>query len=266
MTLLHLADNIPDRTLPLKFYGFNRVKVGSQWNLQRRCHDDSIIYLILKGSAAGEVDGARVRWQAPQLWWLAPRVPHDIAADSCPLEFYVVRWRVETDASPQRVLTLAHGEQCRDAFAALLDVKNHPHPHNQDLRLRCALVQLLLTIDNAHVTQLSPQRGLSVEHRRRCRALLADKIAYALTPEDLAHACGLRPTYFRRRFKVSFGMSPRRWLAHERMRHAATLLRETDLKVEAVAEACGFSSLPTFSRRFKAEMGISPRQLLRDLR
>ena len=76
-------------------------------------------------------------------------------------------------------------------------VKNHPHPHNQGLRLRCALVQLLLTIDNAHVTQLSPQRGLRVEHRRRCHALLADKIAYALTPEDLVHACGLRPTYCR---------------------------------------------------------------------
>ncbi|MFW5829391.1 MAG: helix-turn-helix transcriptional regulator [Planctomycetota bacterium] len=83
---------------------------------------------------------------------------------------------------------------------------------------------------------------------------------HSLQPGDLADACGLGLGHFRRLFKTTFGCSPRAWLAEQRIRHAADLLRESDISVDDLAQACGYESTPAFTRCFKRIMGQAPGQ------
>jgi AraC-like DNA-binding protein len=54
------------------------------------------------------------------------------------------------------------------------------------------------------------------------------------------------------------GTSFREELRHARMHHAADLLAETDIKVEAVARAVGYASVSHFHDSFRRVLGTTP--------
>lgn len=236
-----------------------RIQPGKGWNIEPRCHEDSLIYLILEGSCSGLLDECPTTWAAGDLWWVAPQVSHSFRPDPGPdLEMYVLRWNLQTDVWPMRTQRIEQGLLCRQHFDQLLDVWHAPDEH-RDLRVRCALAQLCIQINRVLNETSGASHGLHVLQRQRCYDYMAKHIAHDVQPEDLAHACDLRLSYFRRCFKQSFGCSPRTWLARERIRHAASLIRDAGLGVEAAAQACGYASTPAFSRCFKKVMGISPK-------
>ncbi len=72
----------------------------------------------------------------------------------------------------------------------------------------------------------APLRALPAGQRDRLCRLVRERIADQLAPDDLARAVGLSGDYFARLFRASFGVSPRQWLADERIRAAARLLHD----------------------------------------
>ena len=240
------------------------VQPGSGWFIEPRCHDDSLIYLILEGSCSGHLDGEVCTWAAGDLWWVAPQVTHSFTPDPGPdLDMYVLRWHLDVETWPLRTQRVEHGLACRQQFDQLIDAW-HAADQLRDLRVRCALAQLCLQISsvlNQNDTSQGLNNGqrLNAQQRQRCYDFTAQHIAHDVQPEDLAHACGLQLSYFRRCFKQTFQCNPRSWLARERIRHAASLIRDAGLGVEETAIACGYASTPAFSRCFKKVMGVSPK-------
>jgi AraC-like DNA-binding protein len=102
------------------------------------------------------------------------------------------------------------------------------------------------------------RQGLSDEIRRRISRHVLDHIGQRMSPGDLARLAGLSADYFVRRFKQSFGASPREWMLRQRLRQAAGLLAETDERVSEIATRLGYPDGCLFSRQFKAEFGSSP--------
>ena len=76
--------------------------------------------------------------------------------------------------------------------------------------------------------------------------------------ESLAAGVSLSASRFAHLFTQQLGLSPMRALLAARLLHAARLLEATDLPVERVATASGFSSPFHFNRVFRQRYGAPP--------
>jgi AraC-like DNA-binding protein len=112
---------------------------------------------------------------------------------------------------------------------------------------------------------------LAILLRERSQASLEISLSLTSVPEaiaarlseniqvgTLAREIGLSESTFRRQYRARFGNTPMSALREARLLHAANLLSKSDLKVQAVAHACGFATVQAFSKFFRQHMGISP--------
>lgn len=83
------------------------------------------------------------------------------------------------------------------------------------------------------------------------------------TVDILAGKVGLGRSSFASRFTAEIGKSPMEFIAGERMRHAASFLEKTDMKISEVSERVGYRSEAAFTRRFSKSYGMTPGQLRR---
>lgn len=83
-----------------------------------------------------------------------------------------------------------------------------------------------------------------------------------MTVEELAALCNISASYFRRIFTESYGVSPKRFLTDIRINKAKQLLAEGVLKINTVAESCGFSNQYHFCRLFKERTGMTPTEYM----
>lgn len=93
---------------------------------------------------------------------------------------------------------------------------------------------------------------------RQAEALIAADPGAPHTMESLAAGVSLSPSRFAHLFTQQLGRSPMRALLAARLLHAARLLEATDLPVERVAAASGFSSPFHFNRVFRQRYGAPP--------
>jgi AraC-like DNA-binding protein len=75
---------------------------------------------------------------------------------------------------------------------------------------------------------------------------------------ELAHEVALSRSAFARRFARVVGAPPAAYLAGCRMTIAERLLRDSDLKLAAVASRVGYTSEFAFAKAFKRDYGIAP--------
>lgn len=99
-----------------------------------------------------------------------------------------------------------------------------------------------------------------VTNRLVLRARDAMDRAYAepLDIDALAAIACCSPAHFIRTFSATFGETPHRYLQRRRVERAMALLRTTDLPVQDVCVAVGWSSLATFTRTFREIVGVTP--------
>ena len=75
---------------------------------------------------------------------------------------------------------------------------------------------------------------------------------------ELASASGMGEAHFTRLFKRYYGKTPVEFAIGLRIEQAKSMLRETDMKIKAIADATGYSDALYFSRLFKKVCGCSP--------
>ncbi|HHV11417.1 MAG TPA: response regulator [Clostridiales bacterium] len=79
-----------------------------------------------------------------------------------------------------------------------------------------------------------------------------------LTLEWIAEKIHFSSTYVRQIFKQKTGERIMEYVIRKRMEKAGGLLRKTDLKIQDVAEACGYSNQRYFASSFKKYYGCTP--------
>lgn len=94
----------------------------------------------------------------------------------------------------------------------------------------------------------------------RTLALLHQDIAAAWTLQELAQRVGASRSTLAEHFSRIVGLPPMQYLTRWRMQVAASRLRDTMIKVYAVANEVGYDSEEAFSRAFKRVVGVSPRE------
>lgn len=77
---------------------------------------------------------------------------------------------------------------------------------------------------------------------------------------QLAQACSISESHFRRIFLESMNMKPLDYVNLVRIQQACAMMKKTEKPMETVAYQVGFENVSTFNRNFKKIMGISPYQ------
>ncbi|MQS09511.1 helix-turn-helix domain-containing protein, partial [Streptomyces sp. IF17] len=80
-----------------------------------------------------------------------------------------------------------------------------------------------------------------------------------LTLEELARRASMSVRTLSRRFRQETGVTPIRWLTHQRIQQACRLLEGTDLPVDTIAARTGFGTGSAMRQRFRETIGVSPR-------
>lgn len=85
-----------------------------------------------------------------------------------------------------------------------------------------------------------------------------------ITVEQLAALCKVSDSYFRRIFKLVFGISPKKYIHNLRLEYSKELLAGGGISVTEAAICSGFNDSAYFSREFKKYYGVSPVNTLRN--
>lgn len=78
--------------------------------------------------------------------------------------------------------------------------------------------------------------------------------------KDLAEMSHYSVRQFSRIFQSIYGTTPQQYVLELRLKHACTLLKETDLSIEDTALRSGFGDGNYFSRTFKKHIGTTPKE------
>lgn len=89
---------------------------------------------------------------------------------------------------------------------------------------------------------------------------LQHDVAMSYSSEAAARELDMSPRSFHRRFKAFTGQSYGVWRSLQRLERAKQLLHRSDLSIERITEACGFSSSGSLRRMFRKYVGEGPRE------
>lgn len=117
----------------------------------------------------------------------------------------------------------------------------------------------------------APAAALSPGQLADLAGQVAEDPAAELPVEALARAVGLSEGWFAHAFRRSLGLSPHRWLRHQRVVAAQGMIRTAgaggQTSLAGIALATGFADQAHFTRAFRAQTGTTPaswrRRLLR---
>lgn len=108
--------------------------------------------------------------------------------------------------------------------------------------------------------------ALRDRHVGRAIGLLHERPQDAWTVEEIAQRVGLSRSALHERFLHLVGQPPMQYLTHWRMQLGAGLLRDSEAKVAAIAQAVGYDSEAAFARAFKRVVGLPPAAWRREQR
>jgi len=146
--------------------------------------------------------------------------------------------------------------------ATLVEVENNLSGRTAAI---CDLARLLLLhILRGHFADASSTgylAALSDPQISQSLLLIHSRFGEDWTLESLAREAGMSRTSFANRFHSYVGMPPAKYLTAWRMQEATTLLKNTTLSIEQIAEQCGYKSAVSFRKAYKYNTGLTPTQV-----
>ncbi len=166
------------------------------------------------------------------------------------------------------------GESARSCIADIVNVRGHVVPLMASHPAVRVCAKLLPSMPLAHRTMPAAE---SARLASGLLIALAESVAGTVDPlvdaamtwlrtrlcrqvsiAECAAAHGMTREHLTRLFARQAGEGPAAWLTRQRLAHARVLLLEPEVRIAAVARACGFASPAHFSAVFRGHIGNSP--------
>lgn len=128
-------------------------------------------------------------------------------------------------------------------------------------RIRRMLRQLINCIYDIYVDQRKLKLFDAPESHNPasvCAEYIHAHYAEDITLGTLCELVNLNRTSLNQKFKAQFSCTCMEYLLHYRLKISQELLSNTNMKINEIAESCGFKYDTYFTRQFTAKLGISP--------
>ena len=219
-----------------------------------------VLHIITKGEGYLEVNGAVHKLQKGQIFLIRPDVPVYYHPDK--QNPYSYKW-VDFSGSLAKPLVDCMGfrpdkpvSPPLDDAEPLFDAVKADAPTE---RCNAKLLKLL-----SYIIERFPginTNETQIDYAAAARDyMLANLHKTTLKVSEAADFAGVCRSQLYRAFMDKFGVSPKRFIAEQRMNTAKKLLRESDLPISYISGAVGFDDSLYFSAAFKKSQGISPSQ------
>jgi AraC family transcriptional regulator len=155
-------------------------------------------------------------------------------------------------------LTAAESERIATLARELHSDFHHPNRLSH-LIFQAALIELALVV----LRKLPPGRNSLLEgHAERtvenARAWYTEHVRSNPSITEIAREVHVSPSTLRRLFRNVLQEKPARVFGRIQLEKGMRLMTETDLKLDSIAEECGFTSTSDFCRAFKAHTKVTP--------
>jgi AraC family transcriptional regulator of arabinose operon len=130
-----------------------------------------------------------------------------------------------------------------------------------ELKRTSALLRILAALIEEYCMEHPEQAEDDYTHRRYLEQSLAyvkEHLKETIKVNDIAAYVGIDRSYLTNIFKRTLSLSPQEYIMHYRMNAACMLLKNTDLKVSAIASEVGYEDSLAFSKMFRKCKGVSP--------
>lgn len=144
------------------------------------------------------------------------------------------------------------------ALAPALGNQENASPLFVDLMSRAVGSHLLHRYSREKLRDFSEGKKLSTPDMARAKGYFLENLAGNVSVNEAAATLNMSPALFIRMFRETTGMTPHRWIVQHRLEKAISLLGNSDLSLEEIGLACGFSGQTHFTRVFSAHMGVPP--------
>lgn len=107
---------------------------------------------------------------------------------------------------------------------------------------------------------LAPSWLAAIKDQRIASALsfIHSNLNEELNIDRIAETASLSSSRFSSTFRDLMGIAPMTYITRQRLEHAATLLLNSELSVQATAFKSGYKSVPSFNKAFIKQFGSSP--------
>ena len=130
-----------------------------------------------------------------------------------------------------------------------------------NLKCKADMYNIIYTMQKEYFTEYLSKRKLEII-KPAVEYIHSEYTHRLLSVDELSDMCGITPEYFRKIFKINYGISPIQYINNLKISHAKELLRSGMYSVSEAAFQSGYADLSHFSREFKKAVGTSPKTFL----
>ena len=143
------------------------------------------------------------------------------------------------------------------------------HRPGFEFEVRTSLSRILLLLKEhcvQHAQAPSEQELRDAERIKQMVDFIRFHQAEPLTTAQIAAGAAISVSECLRCFRRVMDRTPKEYLRQHRIRHAVSLLEQTDQSIARIGAACGFDDMSYFARIFRAERGCTPSEYREKLR
>jgi AraC family transcriptional regulator len=226
-------------------------------------------FAVVKGRCAPLTEGQSPAPLAAQtLWVTAPGSTHTWAGDG-PRRAQIAVFHFGSVPAALEAVARVHGRlalrlttaECRQILALARKVSPdfHQPNHCSNLVFQGALIELtLLVLRKLPQGKPSAPKGHAERTVENATAWYAERVQANPSIVEVAREVHVSPSTLRRLFRRVLHEQPARVFGRIQIEQGMRLMTETKLKLDSVAEACGFTCTSDFCRAFKAFTKVTP--------
>lgn len=232
------------------------------WDMGVHQHTDLEMSIVLDGNGLLEVNNETYAIQSGHIIFIPSQIPHRFQTTES-IRFGVIQVdgligeekQLFSQLSDDRLMIFKLSFFALKEYDALFrsGLKMISEPLQRKDEILSAWLRLLMLFVYQHKFSVYEKPAV-VAAAEFIRNNLKEEIQIA----QLANDARLSEVSFRKLFKETYGLSPKKYHQDCRLAEAKWVLRSTDDPIERIAELVGFSSIHSFSAWFKRCEGLSP--------
>lgn len=235
--------------------------------------DAHVIHVIREGKSTLEINKKKYELGAGDVFYIPPKVEAWYESDKddpwCYTWVGFVGMKAE-ECTSQAGFSLKNPVRkinCVDEVGQYIEqmLEAYQLSYSNELK-RNGLLHLVMSAFVEDYCQNNAALGVAATHPYPGAVYVKHAVEYMtyhydekLKINDLADFIGINRSYLTSSFKKHMGCSPQEFLINLRVEKAKSLLKKTDMSINAVANAVGYPDQLAFSKVFKQHCGMSPR-------